>query len=429
MPENRPPDSAPIPFYDTVGIGAGPAGLSLAALFGVLAPREIALFDAQAGPGWHSGMLHPGVRMQTGWVKDLVSLLDPTHPLSLLNYLVTTGKVYALVGANFDSIPRLEYTQYLAWAAAQIPRLTYSTRIDKISVDDAIVTYAEGRPIARSEHLVLGQGTVAHLPEFFGDLAASDRVIVADVLADRIGELPADLDAPIVVIGGGQTSAECAGALLGRGYRNIRWIGRRSWFAPLEDSPAANDLYRPSYQEYFVQLPAEDRKRLVADQLLTSDGITPGTLRDLYQVNYEGRLREGRFPMTIMPGREVTGATMAGDEIELVCQTSGGEERLRAAYVVVAAGRRNAPMPFDEEMDELIDRDDNGDVIIEADYSLRWKYSDRNKIFVLNRGRFSHGLVDSNVSILPIRSAIIINSLAERKVFNIRDEYLSTQWA
>ena len=62
-----------LPTYHTVGIGTGPANLSLAALFQTATTESIALFDKMAGPTWHEALLHNGVRMQTSWMKDLVS--------------------------------------------------------------------------------------------------------------------------------------------------------------------------------------------------------------------------------------------------------------------------------------------------------------------------------------------------------------------
>jgi len=414
--------------FHTVGIGAGPANLSLAAMYGVLEPHEMALFEANDGPGWHSGMLHSGVRMQTGWVKDLVSLHDPTHPLTFLNYLVTTGRVYAMLGAGFETIPRIEYEQYLAWAAERLPHITYGAPIDRISIEGDLTYSSGGEVVARSQHLSLGIGTVAHVPEFASGLDPV-RVYVADDLEPRLAEAPADPETSWAVIGAGQTSAECVTALLACGYRNITWMGRRSWFAPLEDSPSANDLYRPAYQEFFLTLSHNARERLVDGQILTSDGITPGTLRALYQTNYEERLRTGSYPVTIMPSRTVVSARHVGEEIELDCLGAGGEETHRANQVVVACGRRPTPLPFDEELLSEIDVDDVGEPIIEADYSIRWKRSDDHKIFVLNRGRHVQGLVDSNLSILPVRSAMILNAIAEREVCPIRDDFLSTEWA
>jgi lysine N6-hydroxylase len=422
-------DARELPYYHAIGVGAGPANLSVAAFFDALAPQEMALFERQPAPGWHSGMLHTGVRMQTGWVKDLVSLLDPTHPLSFLNYLVTTGRVYAMIGAGFDTIPRLEYTQYLIWAAEQIPRIFFGRSVDLVTItDDGLVCHGAGRPLARCDHLVLGQGTVPYLPEWAQDVDP-DRLIVADHLSQRLDDLSFDLDLPIVVVGSGQTSAECVEVLLGRGYRRLSWMGCRSWFAPLEDSPSANDLYRPAYQEFFLGISPESRRRLVSGQILTSDGISPGTLRGVYQANYEERLRTGRYPVTIMPSREVTGMRMVDDGVELTCRTVSTEETHRAGLVVLAAGRRNAPLPFDADLLELIDLDAQGEPQIEPDYSIRWKHADRHKIFVLNRGRYTQGLVDSNLSLLPIRAAVIINAMAQREVLAFHDDCVSTVWA
>lgn len=419
------------PSFHTIGIGAGPASLSLAAMFDALAPAELALFEANPNPAWHDGMLHSGVRMQTGWVKDLVSLYDPTHQLTFLNYLVTSGKVYSLLGAGFDTIPRIEYNQYLEWAAKRLPNISYGSRIDRIAFDDGEFTcYGDdGVARGRSEHLVLGIGTVANIPNFVADLDPA-QVLIADNLHRELPDQPRDVDLPWVVVGSGQTSAECVSSLLAKGYQNIKWIGRRSWFAPLEESPAANDLYRPAYQQFFLDQSRDVRHDLVSSQILTSDGITSGMLRSLYQQNYEERLRLGRFPVTIMPGRTVTDARQVGDEIELDCVGANSTiEVHRAARVVVASGRRAADLPFDSGLAELVKYDEHGEPVIEADYSIQWAHADEHKIFVLNRGRYVQGLVDSNLSILPIRSAMILNALAGRTVCPFNDEFRATVWA
>jgi len=66
--------------------------------------------------------------------------------------------------------------------------------------------------------------------------------------------------------------------------------------------------------------------------------------------------------------------------------------------------------------------------VVEADYSLRWKGQDRHKIFAQNRARFIHGLPDANLSLLPTRSALIINSLFGRAVFDVDDDHSTTVW-
>ena len=62
------------------------------------------------------------------------------------------------------------------------------------------------------------------------------------------------------------------------------------------------------------------------------------------------------------------------------------------------------------------------------DFSLRWKGDDQHRIFAQNRARFIHGLPDANLSLLPVRSAVIINSLFGREVFDVADDYPTTVW-
>ena len=51
-----------------------------------------------------------------------------------------------------------------------------------------------------------------------------------------------------------------------------------------------------------------------------------------------------------------------------------------------------------------------------------------HKIYALNRGRFSHGLTDANLTLLPIRAALVLNSMFGREMFEIRDELCPVDW-
>ncbi|HEX5493817.1 MAG TPA: SidA/IucD/PvdA family monooxygenase [Mycobacteriales bacterium] len=434
MATNGPaPGTVDVPTFHTIGVGAGPANLSLAALFGAAGPQRVGLFERQPFASWHRGLLYSGVRMQTSWIKDLVSLVDPTHPMSFLSYLVSSGRAFAFLNAQHDSIPRLEFVRYLAWASDQIGDVHYGTAIDEINFDDGFEVRSQGRTVARSDNLVLGLGTEPFIPPGLSGVA-EDRRIVADDLIDWLEGTetePAGTDRhePIAVVGGGQTGAECVMELLNHGYDDVRWFGRRPWFAPLDDSPSANEFYRPAYAQFFQQLPRQVRRDLVDSQVLTSDGVSAATLRTLYQHNYEQLLRTGRFPLTMLPGRDVTGMEPdAGGGVRLACQTATGTETHEVRRIVCATGRRPSALPFGPELAERVELDETGDLIVEDDFSVRWKGSNGHRIYAQNRARYTHGLTDANLSLLPMRSAVIINSLFEREIFDIRDENLSTAW-
>jgi lysine N6-hydroxylase len=51
-----------------------------------------------------------------------------------------------------------------------------------------------------------------------------------------------------------------------------------------------------------------------------------------------------------------------------------------------------------------------------------------HRIFVLNRARYSHGVPDANLTLLPVRAATVINAMAGRSVFGIVDELCPVRW-
>ena len=78
--------------YDYIGVGLGPANLSLAALL-KKAPENTGLFlEQKEAFSWHPHMLFSFSQINVGYYKDLVSLVDPTNPYSFLNYLVKNHK-------------------------------------------------------------------------------------------------------------------------------------------------------------------------------------------------------------------------------------------------------------------------------------------------------------------------------------------------
>lgn len=417
-----------IPRYHAVGIGAGPANLSLAGLFESATSESIALFDRQDGPAWHNRLLHSGVRMQTSWLKDLVCMVDPRHELTFLNYLVTSGRMFALLNSQFDVMPRAEYVRYLGWAAARLKNVHYGVTIDRISfTDSGFVVYSAGKPQAVSEHLVIGMGSAPVIPASLVGLP-SDRAFIADDLADRLPEMRLDLDAPVAVVGGGQTGLEAVGLLLSQGFTDIRWFGRRLWFDTIDDSPNANDVYRPAHVEALQRLSSVTRRRVIQQLNPTGDALTPGAMRGIYQANYDRMVELDRFPLRLYPARDVISGTFDGSMIELHCRSLEQEEQYQARYVVIATGRENAPVPFDDELRQRVEVNEDGELIVENDFSVRWKGMNGHKMYALNRARLVQGLTDANLTLLPVRAATVLNSMFGRQLFDLKDELCPVVW-
>lgn len=425
---NDPRLPAEIPSYFAVGIGAGPSNLSLAALFASSPTEQIALFERQPGPAWHNTLLHPGVKMQTSWLKDLVSLVEPRHELTFLNYLVTEGRLFALLNAQFDIIPRMEYVRYLEWASRKLPNIHYGANVNKISFGEGGFTvFADDKALARGDHLVIGVGTSPFIPPELAGLPP-ERAFIADELSGRLAAMRADLGAPVAVVGGRQTGFEAAMRLLEEGFTNITWYGRRLWFDSTDNSPNANDVYRPAHLEALFRMSPATRRRVIIGLDPTGDGLTPGGLRWMYQANYDRMLELGYFPITLCPGREVTGAAADGDDVVLTCQAPEKIEHRRARYVVIATGRENGAIPFDDDLRQRVELGEDGEVMVENDFSVRWKGMNGHHIYALNRARNSHGLTDANVTLLPVRAAMVMNSMFGREMYKIRDDLCPVNW-
>lgn len=417
---------AGVPHHFVAAIGAGPANLSLAALGERQVPGGVAVFDKQPRPGWHPGLLVQGARLQTSWIKDLVTLVEPCNRFSFLNYLVSTGRIYSFLNAQWTSVPRQEFARYLAWAAERLDTVHYGCEITEVGFDERFVLRGPDRVIATCDHLVFGLGTRPNVPPCFPPNLPG--VVLAEELVQRdfASRLPSQ---QVIVVGGGQTGAEAVLSLARRGVRDIRWLGRRHWFAPLDDSPPANDFYRPAYLRFFYDLPEHVRRAYVAQQVLTSDGVSNETLQEIYRFNYEASLTESRPPIMLLPGRDVIRAHSRGGLVSLWCRrNSGGNERHSAPLVVLSTGRTPTPLPLAPELREQLELDDAAEPLVEQDYSVRWKHGAEHRLFVQNRSIFTHGLADPNLSLLAVRSAVILNSLLQRTVFEVRDEFVQTMW-
>jgi lysine N6-hydroxylase len=281
--------------------------------------------------------------------------------------------------------------------------------------------------VARSEHLVLGVGSVPVIPPELSGLPP-ERAFIADELAERIDEMTVDTESTFAVVGGGQTGIEAVMKLLSKGFTDIRWYGRRLWFDTIDDSPCANEVYRPAHLEALQRLSPPTRRRVIQGLNPTGDALTPGAMRVLYQANYDGMLTLGRFPITLYPGRDVVASRIDGDDIVLDCQGQEKDEQHRVRHVVIATGRETVSIPFDDELHERIETGDDGEMIIESDFSVRWKGMNGHKMYALNRARLNLGLTDTNLTLLPVRAAIVLNSMFGREMYHISDELCPVNW-
>lgn len=75
--------------YDFIGIGFGPANLSVAVALSekdrLHDNAKVMFIESKPDFIWHGGMLIPEAEMQISFFKDLVTLRDPTSPFTFIN--------------------------------------------------------------------------------------------------------------------------------------------------------------------------------------------------------------------------------------------------------------------------------------------------------------------------------------------------------
>src|SRR5688500_19564425 len=116
-----------LPVYDIVGIGFGPANLAMAAALAehnAAADRDRVVtghfLERQPAFGWHRGMLIGDATMQVSFLKDLVTMRNPSSDYSFLHYLQSRGRLVEFINHKVLFPLRIEFHDYLEWAAERM---------------------------------------------------------------------------------------------------------------------------------------------------------------------------------------------------------------------------------------------------------------------------------------------------------------------
>lgn len=409
---------------ELLGVGAGPANLSLAALAEPCADVEVTLLESRQVPSWHPGLLWDGSRLQVSPVKDLVSLVDPTSRYSFLNFLREEGRLYRHLIAAASYVSRKEFDQYFCWAAKRLP-VRLGRTVESVDHDGrAFVARTDDGGSWSARHLVLGVGQAPWIPPCARGVSGANIWHAADHLhRDR-----AMAGRNVLLVGGGQSGAEIATDILsGRGGlpRQFTWASGGRGFAPLDNSPFTNDWFNPRYVEFFQGLPEGRRHELLGRQTAAAHGGISAPLleqvyRRLYEIDY---LLPDHVDHRLLTGARLTALERNGSTFAAVLEDSvtGTSGEVQADYVVLATGYRPRVPAFMEPLRDRIGVEDNA-YRVGKDYRVAWDGPEGHHIYVQNAASATHGVADPNLSLAAWRSAVILNSAAGREVYALKQD-------
>ncbi|MGJ4925634.1 lysine N(6)-hydroxylase/L-ornithine N(5)-oxygenase family protein [Bradyrhizobium sp. HKCCYLS2038] len=421
--------------YDVVGVGFGPSNLALAiALDDCMRQQRVdcrALFvEKQPSFKWHGGMLLPGSNMQISFLKDLVSLRDPTSPFTFINYLHKSGRLLDFTNCKTFYPSRIEFNDYLRWAAGQFGALVeYGetvVAVEPVTSGQAVVALrvvtrtedgAERSRIARN--LVVAVGGVPHVPALFQAIARDPRLIHTSGYLDSRLAVRSDGPAPrVAVIGGGQSAAEVTLDLSERcPDAQIDLVFRGHALKPSDSSPFVNEIFNPDYTDYFYAQTGGQREAIVRSFRNTNYAVVdPDLLDQLYRMTYQQRV-VGERKLTLHPRSEIATVEAGPGGIVLEMLNKDEDVRHRQTYdaVVLATGYERSPAPA--FLDPILRYVEGG--ALDRDYRLQTSPAFRPQIYLQGCSEISHGLSDTLLSVLPMRAqeitAALVSSAARHR--------------
>jgi lysine N6-hydroxylase len=412
--------------HDVVAIGCGPFNLGLAALASTVDGLDVVVLEAARELRWHSGMMFDDALLQVSFLADLVSLVDPGHPLSFLCYLRDADRLYPFYVRERFHPTRREYEDYLRWAAARLPSVRFSHRVESVRWDSGAQRFAvqavrgDGdrvRLLARD--LVLGVGTEPFVPAALANLPAETLLHTASYLTRA-----ADLDVGhVTVVGSGQSGAEVVLDLLRRnlgGGAGVSWLTRTPVFAPLDYTKLVLEMTTPGYVRHFHALPQETRDALVAEQWRHHKAISEQTIEELHDLLYRRELAHGLADVELRPGTTIEGAAAGtSGRVVLTCahRDTGRVFEHTTDLVIAATGYRPRRPVFLQPVEPLVRRDDRGRYRVALDHSIELDPAVTGRVFVANADLHSHGVAAPDLGIGAVRNATILNAVTGREVY------------
>jgi lysine N6-hydroxylase len=419
---------------DLIGVGAGPANLSLASLLTTARERGLTsitatFFECEATVCWHSLQMFPGSLMQTEFYRDLVTPIDPTSKFSFLNYLKTQARLDQFFCSSTIYPTRREFEDYFRWVAGQIVEVIFGVGVNCVDYDakkHLFVVDAETYGRCMTKNVVFGCGP---RPRSGVEVSRSDRVV--DVSRLLAFTFPESLNR-ILVVGGGQSAAECLNYLLDKFWERpvrVDWVTSETSFRALDTSNFSRETFSTAYAQMFSSLSAEARETINQEDKSVANGMPPLFAQTLYQRLY--RLRHLPPSDRACPAvhvqanaeivetrEEPTGVTVTAHIV-----STGKTDVVVYDCVILCTGLDDQTILdssiIGPELRRRLHENQNRD-----GYAVSWDGPPDRMIFVQSQNKVTHGLGDSSFVTAAGRNAAILNSIADREIYKIDESDL-----
>lgn len=416
--------------YDLVAIGFGPSNLALAiALEEELGLEELTsrvlFLEKEPTSRWHPGLMLPGATLQVSFLKDLVTLRNPTSPYTFVNYLKHEGRLDEFVNLRTFFPTRVEFARYIEWVAGQFaPIVRYEAPVkvvvpllDRVDATvDGLRVETEAGDAVECRNLVAASGGVPHIPPGFRPVLGP-RVFHSSEYLLRIPPPDQLQGATVAVMGGGQSAGEIIHHLI-TSVPDIEVVSIVRDFAllPMDDSQFMNEVFFPSTVDFTYGLRKQRRDEFLESVRRSNySAVDVDLIQELYALNYEARV-SGRNPLRFLKHAFVDSAEETGDTVTFQWHDRMTQEQgeVVADYVVLATGFRHPHVP--EYLRPLLRHFEHteGHPLIRRDYRVECGDGFLPHVYLQGFAEHTHGISDTLLSIAAHRAGTIASQLTAR---------------
>ena len=417
---------------DVVGIGFGPSNLAMAIAVaehnrGAQDLVRSRFLERQPEFGWHRGMLLEDATMQVSFLKDLVTLRNPSSDFTFLRYLQSKDRLVDFINHKTLFPLRVEFHDYFSWAAAQVAdQVRYDTEVisvrpvgpdgGEIQALDVVSRRAGAITTDRARNLVIGTGLRPRMP---AGVAQSARVWHSSDLLRNVDGVRGTRPRRVIVVGAGQSAAEAV-AFLHEEFptAEVCSVVSRYGYSPADDSSFANRIFDPGAVDEFYAAPAEVKQALMAYHGNTNYSVVDlDLIQELYRRTYREKVL-GRPRLRLLNLSRTTSVVEKGSAVEVTVQSLVDGERtvLDADVVVFATGYDEAdPYATLGEVGDLCLRDERGRPLVDRDYRVRTDPRLQVGIYLQGGTEHTHGISSALLSNTAVRVGEVLDSVLQHR--------------
>ncbi|MFP5020243.1 lysine N(6)-hydroxylase/L-ornithine N(5)-oxygenase family protein [Pseudonocardia phyllosphaerae] len=431
---------------DVVGVGFGPSNVGIAIALlehnaSVPASRRLSarFVERQEEFGWHRGMLLEDATMQVSYLKDLVTLRNPSSGFSFLSYLHDRDRLADFINYGSSFPTRREFHDYLEWTAQKVETVGaaaggqigvgYGTEVvdivpvydedgGEVGAVDVLVRRGEETERLRARNVVLSCGMTPAMPR---GITMGGRIWHNRDLLFRTGELAGTSPARFAVVGAGQSAAETV-EHLHRTFpeAEVHAVFARYGYSPADDSSFANRIFDPSAVDDFYDAPDGTKEMILGYHANTNYSVVdPELIEGLYRQHYHERVA-GTERLKFRNVSRVADVVDVGDRVELAVESliDGSREVITADAVVYATGYHpKDPLSLlGGGLPEACGRDSEGRLDIRRDYRIgTTAMADGTPVtaglYVQGPTEHTHGITSTLLSNIAVRSGEVVSSI------------------